>query len=1015
MMIKHTRPAFDTAAAARIAAEHYGLDAPTAALLPGEHDANLLITDQAGTRYVLKIAHASEDRALLEFQHAALQHCAGLPAVPLPTPHRALDGTEIITVTAADGKRHLARLLHYLPGRLLADVTPHPPALLESLGTALGQLAVRLADFAHPAANRALKWDLSKPLWALTYLHQIADAELRTWCSTTLERFAQETAPQLVTLRQQVIMNDANDYNVLVSGSGFAARVSGLIDVGDLLRAPLICELAIACTYVMLGKPDPLAAAAVVVRGFHAQLPLTEAELAVLDPLIRTRLAVSLTNSSYEAAAEPDNPYLQVSATPARALVQLLSTTPPTFATACYRAACGLPASPTEQAVRTWLTSHAAQLRPVVDGDPDHALVFDLSVGSLELGNWPAFQDEPRLSADLFGRLETAGATIGIGRYQEPRAIYTSDLFRAASNDGPEWRTLHIGLDLFQPAGAPVYAPLSGTVHSFADNAGPRDYGPTIILEHRPADGPVFYTLYGHLSRESLVDKHVGMPFAAGAQIATLGDAAVNGGWPPHLHLQLITDLLGRAGEFPGVARPSEAAVWTSLCPDPNLLVGVPAARFPAPEPEEAEILALRRRHLSPNLSISYQRPLTIVRGFMQQLYAADGRAYLDAVNNVPHVGHNHPHVVSAAQRQLAVLNTNTRYLHPLLTRYARRLAATLPPELSVIFLVNSGSEANELALRLARTATGQRDMVVLDVGYHGNTNAVVEVSSYKFDGPGGNGAAPHIHKVAMPDVYRGAFTGADAGPRFAEEIEQTLTRVRTAGRGIAGMIAESMLSCGGQIVLPPGYLRAAYSAVRAAGGVCIADEVQTGFGRVGTHFWAFETQGVVPDIVTMGKPIGNGHPLGAVATTPAIAARFANGMEYFNTYGGNPVSCAVGLAVLDVIAAEGLQSHALLVGERLIGGLRELVTAHAVVGDARGLGMFVGIELVTDRQTKAPAAAQAQYIVNRVREHGVLLSTDGPLHNVIKIKPPLAFTLSDADRLIATLDLVLREDAARG
>src|SRR5437763_3128789 len=399
----------------------------------------------------------------------------------------------------------------------------------------------------------------------------------------------------------------------------------------------------------------------------------------------------------------------------------------------------------------------------------------------------------------------------------------------------------------------------------------------------------------------------------------------------------------------------------------------------------------------------------------MQYLYDEDGRAYLDVVNNVSHVGHCHPRVVRVGQEQMAVLNTNTRYLHENLVRYASRLCATLPEPLSVCFFVCSGSEANELALRLARTHTGRKDLIVVDVAYHGNTTSLIEISPYKFEGPGGTGAPPYVHKVPMPDVYRGEYKQHDlhAGEKYARHVEQTILEIQNNQSDVAAFICESLLGCGGQIVLPQHYLKEAYRYIRNAGGVCIADEVQVGFGRVGTHFWGFGTQGVVPDIVTMGKPIGNGHPLAAVVTTPEIAASFNNGMEYFNTFGGNPVSCAIGMAVLDVIAEEQLQANALQVGRHLMDGLRKLMEKHAIIGDVRGLGLFVGIELVLDRESLVPAAAQASYIATRMRERGILLSTDGPFYNVLKIKPPLVFTQANADFLVATLDEILAEDFA--
>ncbi|HMQ35351.1 MAG TPA: aminotransferase class III-fold pyridoxal phosphate-dependent enzyme, partial [Chloroflexaceae bacterium] len=450
--------------------------------------------------------------------------------------------------------------------------------------------------------------------------------------------------------------------------------------------------------------------------------------------------------------------------------------------------------------------------------------------------------------------------------------------------------------------------------------------------------------------------------------------------------------------------------------PDPNLILGIPPAGLPAPAPSPEQTLAGRRARIGRNLSLSYRRPLKIVRGWMQYLYDDTGRAFLDVYNNVPHVGHSHPRVVRAAQAQLALLNTNTRYLHDTIVRYAERLTALMPEPLRVCFFVNSASEANELALRLARAHTGRRDMVVLDAAYHGHTTGLIDISPYKFAGPGGGGAPDWVHVAPIPDVYRGPFKGADpdAGRKYAAQVAALVDGLEARGRGLAGFIAESLPSVGGQIVLPPGYLEAVYARVRAAGGVCIADEVQVGFGRLGERFWGFELQGVVPDIVVLGKPIGNGFPLGAVVTSAAIAASFDNGMEFFSTFGGSPVACAAGLAVLDVVRDEGLQERARRVGGRLLAGLRELAARHAVVGDARGAGLFLGLELVRDRASLEPAAAEASYVVNRLRERGVLAGTDGPYHNVLKLRPPMPFDEADADFLTAALDAILGEDFAR-
>jgi 4-aminobutyrate aminotransferase-like enzyme/Ser/Thr protein kinase RdoA (MazF antagonist) len=422
------------------------------------------------------------------------------------------------------------------------------------------------------------------------------------------------------------------------------------------------------------------------------------------------------------------------------------------------------------------------------------------------------------------------------------------------------------------------------------------------------------------------------------------------------------------------------------------------AARGRTPE----ETLDARRRVMGPNLSVAYRRPVTIVRGWMQYVYDQSGRRYLDAYNNVPHVGHGHPRVVQAAIEQLLVLNTNTRYLHDNLAQFGERLTATLPEPLRICYFVNSGSEANELALRLARAHTRRRDVVVLDDAYHGNTTTLVDISPYKFNGPGGQGAPPWVHVLPMPDTYRGKYRRDD--PRAGEKYAEFARHISNPG----AFIAESAPSVGGQIILPDRYLASVYAIIRAAGGVCIADEVQTAYGRMGTHFYAFEGQGVIPDIVVLGKPIGNGYPLGAVVTTREIAASFDNGMEFFSTFGGSTVSCAVGLAVLDVVQQERLQDHAREVGDAFLARLEALRESHPIVGDVRGSGLFIGVELVKDRGTLEPATAEASDVINRMRESGILFGTDGPFENVLKIRPPMPFTPADVDLFVRELDAVL-------
>jgi 4-aminobutyrate aminotransferase-like enzyme len=650
----------------------------------------------------------------------------------------------------------------------------------------------------------------------------------------------------------------------------------------------------------------------------------------------------------------------------------------------------------------SWLAHQGPRAAPVLEHDLRTAasLVMDLGVGSLLLGADPANAEPEPMTRAVFGAMREAGAAVGVGRYDEARALYSSTLFGGPLDPREERRTVHLGIDIFAPPGSPVHAPFDGEAHLVADNAAPLDYGPLVILRHAGPDGAAFYTLYGHLEHGVLGSLAPGRRVARGEAFARVGAPPRNGGWAPHVHFQLILDLLGLDAAFPGVAYASQRAVWKALSPDPNLVLGIPGERFPGPDPDPADLLDRRSRLLGPSLRVSYRRPLVARRGFLQYLYDERARAHLDFYNNVPLVGHSHPRVVRAAQRQLALLNTNTRYPHDVALRYAERLRRLLPEPLRVLFFVNSGSEANELALRLARCHTRREDVIVLEHAYHGNTTALVDVSPYKFAGRGGAGRRPWVHVAPLPDDFRGPHRREDdaAGLKYAAEVA-ALAACRPAA-----FLAESYPSVAGQIVLPDGYLKAAYRHVRDAGGVCIADEVQSGFGRLGTHFWGFDAQGALPDIVVMGKPIANGFPLGAVATTPEIARSFDNGMEFFSTFGGNPVACAAGMAVLDVLAEERLQERALATGARLLEGLRSLQQRHPLIGDVRGSGLFLGVDLVADRATRAPAGAEAAYLVERLREQGVLTGSDGPGHNVLKLRPPLMISQADAEVFLAAL-----------
>ena len=782
-LVSSLPPRFSKEEVKKIVKEIYDLDVKVNHLV-SDIGQNFHIADQSGKEYVFKIANPEENKEMLDMQNKTMEHIAdNNKSINSPRVYKTGKGEEIVLIKNKDGLSYNARMLTYLQGIFLSDVKYHSSDLLYSLGEKLGSMDKTLTDFYHPAAYRYWHWDLKNAADLIPYTEKIPDARKRSIAEYFFLQFETGVSPLLPKLRKSVIHNDANDHNILTESTGGKdVDISGIIDFGDMVHTYTICELAIACAYIMLGKEDPLDSILDVVRGYHKSYPLQEQELEILFYLICTRLCSSVTIAAYQQELQKDNEYLSVS-------------------------------------------------------------------------------------------------------------------------EQPAWNSLH-----------------------------------------------------------KLI--------------------AIN---PEKAHQQ-----------------------FRKVCGFQVNDVQIKARN---------KIRKQRENYIGKSLSISYKTPLKIDRGVMQYLFDDTGRTYLDCVNNVCHVGHCHPRVVRAAQKQIAVLNTNTRYLHEYIVEYAKRLSATMPDPLNVCYFVNSGTEANELAIRLANTYTGQKDFIVIDNAYHGNSSSVVELSPYKFDGAGGSGAAPHIHKVTMPDTYRGPYKSDDinAAKKYAGDVEKAIKQIQQNNKGLSAFFFESLLGCGGQIVLPDGYLKESFRYVRDAGGLCVADEVQVGFGRVGTHFWGFETQGVIPDIVTLGKPIGNGHPLAAVVTTKEIADSFDNGMEYFSTFGGNPVSCTVGLAVLDVIKDEKLQENALQVGSQLKAGLEDLKTKHDLIGDVRGMGLFIGVELVVNRETLEPARDKAYYIIEKMKELGILLSIDGPLHNVIKIKPPLVFSESNAEFLKDKLDEVLQDKVLLG
>ncbi|TMU55647.1 aminotransferase class III-fold pyridoxal phosphate-dependent enzyme [Flagellimonas algicola] len=975
--------------------------------LPGEIDFNFRIKVPGGDGYILKVSRVGEDIGYLEYQQKLLQYVAAQESDLIsPLVIKDVDGNEISEYKDDFGNQRRIRLLTWIPGRLWSGVNPQLDSLRFSLGEQCGRLAHSLQGFDHPMAQREFEWDVAQALWTKAHLNLFEDDE-RKILSHFIEAF-ENNQDSYSKLRKSVVHNDANDNNIIVTEELVEPQVRAFIDYGDAMYTQTINDLAVASAYAVMHHNDPLEAALPMVAGYHKSFPLLEAELEHLYHAIAMRLVISVTKSALNKIKEPDNTYLLVSEKPAWEVLKKWYSIHPDFACFSFRKACGFTSHPKEDTFEQWVKEHTFSLEelfPTVDADD--VFPIDLSVSSEWVGHQQEFNDLDFLQFRLEQLQKEHPKKIIAGGYLEPRALYGTSSYDKMGNSGRESRTVHLGVDFWLPANTPVHALFDGEVVTAVNDAGDKEYGGLVILKHQ-VNSLEFYTLYGHMTVASATKNKVGDTLKKGDCIGFLGNYPENGNWAPHLHFQLMLSLLGYENDFPGVAYYNQLETWKGLCPDPNLLFKIDKLK-PAQEQTNNSLIEYRKIHLGKSLSLQYKIPINMVRGAGQYLMDQNGKKYLDTVNNVAHVGHENYDVVKTGQKQMALLNTNSRYLHENINTLAEELLKTLPPELSVMHFVNSGSEANELAIRMVKAATGERDILASEVGYHGNSNMCVDISSYKFDGKGGSGAPEHTHIFPLPDAFRGKYRGKDSGEKYADEILPLIERIASKGRGVGALILESIISCGGQIELPEGFLERAYEHVRKAGGLCIADEVQVGCGRVGKTFWGFQLHNVVPDIVTIGKPLGNGHPLAAVACTQEVAEKFANGMEYFNTFGGNPVSCAIGTEVLRTVKREKLQENALEVGEFLKQKLQKLAQEFPIIGDVRGQGLFLGFELVNEALN--PLGDKADYLANRMKDHGILMSTDGPDNNVLKIKPPMVFSMENAEELVLYLDKILTED----
>lgn len=923
-------------------------------------DQNFRVQDGSETRVVAKVAGAHTVRVALELQNAALRHLAEhRDGFTSPEPLATMRGHDILE----DAEGHHLRVLTWIDGIPLSERIYVGPDDLSALGALAARVARGFDRFSHPGLELANGWDLRLAADVLAESRPYVPSDWVSFLDDAITRLG-DLDPDLPTA---VIHGDVTPVNaVCLPEDGLRSYPIGVLDFGDVMRSWRIGDVAATAVGALEhpGTGDSLSAALSVLAGYHSVLPLTEPEIDAFWPLVIARTAVTTAISYRQWVGNALNNYAQGAvATGLRAMAKVREIRC-SVARAAARQAVGLAATSQGSAVldRLFAMPRAA----LIDG-LDTATPVDLSAEAEQFayGEW---SDDTALSAMI-------GEDFRIGRWGEARIVGPD----RPSLSAPE--TLHLGVDVFASAGTDVCAPVAGRIVSADANEVLLDVAAGVTLRVSGV------TPSGRLDAE----------LSPGDSLGVIAKA--DGLLPAHVHVQLLLDR-----DVPCEGQAAHRAALLALSPDPSRLLGIDAAASPVRDgPAE---WAHRAAVVGSPQHLYYDRPPEIVRGWRHHLYDDTGRCHLDMINNIAAIGHSHPAVVAAATRQLRRLNTNSRFLYKSMTDYAERIVALLPPELDSVLLVNSGSEAADLALQLARRYTGRRDLVVLAGAYHGWTGSVIDVSTSPMDRPNWRAELPpHVHVAEQPDYYRGAF--GDAAEPYRASVRAACA---AADGGPAAFLCEPLLGNQGALELPRGYLHGVYADVRAAGGLCIADEVQVGMARTGDTFWAFEHEGVVPDIVFTAKATGNGHPLGVVACRREIADSFDRQTSFFSSTGGGPVSCAIGLAVLDTIRDERLQENARLVGAHLKQRILELAESHALIGAVHGRGLYQGIDLVLDRQTKQPARHEALAISERLRTLGVIMQPTGDAFNVLKVKPPMCLDLGSADYFVNALDVVLTE-----
>jgi 4-aminobutyrate aminotransferase-like enzyme/Ser/Thr protein kinase RdoA (MazF antagonist) len=1002
-------------------------------------DVNYKLKTASGDAYVVKIANSAATKEEMEFQNRIMIHLSSNPELSnlykFPTPLRQLDGHSLYSVVSLEGNNHFIRLLTFVKGAILSDTVYFYPEVLRSLGECVAKICKGLTDFdvSGMQVPEFTQWDLQNAQNVITeLLPKITDEPSRSKLSAVSSAAFQMLEPLKSFLSKQIVHGDLAHYNLVSKrGSDGCSQVAGVIDFGDAMRSWTVGDLAVCITsgFEYDGwKRNALLQTGEVLKGFISVTPLNEQEIESLWPLILIRSVVNIVCINNELLLEPDNPYNIDGLNKEWTIFNRITSFETQLAVETLRSVADLPISPSLSCPLTDYLFSVNDLLRIPNGVSALSEV-DLGYES-DFYSGGAWLNPTAVKQFING----CSAGISYAEYGVPR------FYLGLERSLREPATVPLGADVFVSVGTQVTAPFDCKIYEGSDENS--------VIMHTVYFDMVLrgvQLLDGFQSVGRLFDSALAV--SKGSIIGTVTDTN-DPFLPAHLNVQISKMRVhSMKHALPRFCQPSMLPYWSLICVAPTALFGLGSSNRWMVSAHIAEHAVQKRATYVAAVQQHYFTiPPCIERGHGAFLYDISGRAYLDVVNNVALVGHCNRRVVAAALRQSQMLNTNSRFIYLQLGLFAEKIVGTMPKEskLEVVFFVNSGSEATDLAQRLARTVVAQRrrnaapsvsdctatdelsvlkaklqnrNIVCLEGAYHGITTASDEISTTLNDNPRSRESRPPwIHLARMPNPYRGiqTYPSYSSGEKhlheaaaqvYADSVDTIVDELAARGDAPVAFIAEPLSGNAGGVELPVGYLQRVYAKIRSVGGLCISDEVQVGYGRLGTKFWGFEEHGVMPDIITMAKAAGNGHPLGFVVTSREIANEFGVDGSFFSSAGGGPVSCAVGKAVLEEIARLDLQNNAFTVGTYLRTTLLTLVEKFPeTVGAIHGHGLYMGIEIIKDSSSRAPGTEEAYAICRRLLDLGVICHNTGDYSNVLKVKPPLVMTKEDADFFIVAL-----------